>query len=92
MSFSGGVRVPTGQQKKCDDLRIRSGFLFFELFERVPSVFGLVQLLFGVVDFFHLRFGLVNPGPFCASVVDLLFQVSQRRFIYIERIVRAAGA
>ena len=32
-----------------------------------------------IVDFFHLRFALVNPGPFCASVVDLLFQVSQRR-------------
>ena len=44
--------------------------------------FGLVQLVFGVVDFFHLRFALVNPGPFCASVVDLLFQVSQRRSIY----------
>ena len=40
-----------------------------------------VQLLFGVVDFFHLRFALVNPGPFCASVVDLLFQVSQHRSI-----------
>ncbi len=46
--------------------------------------FGLVQLVFGVVDFFHLRFALVNPGPFCTNVVDLLFQVSQRRSIYIE--------
>ena len=44
---------------------------------------ALVQLLFGVVDFFHLRFALVNPGPFCASVVHLLFQLSQRRSIYI---------
>src|SRR5437660_11878114 len=52
-----------------------------------------VQLLFGVVDFFHLRFALVNPGPFCASVVHLLFQLSQRRsisiYIYIESFVLA---
>jgi hypothetical protein len=54
--------------------------------KRLSSVFGLVQLLFSVVDFFHLRFALINPGPFCASVVDLLFQVSQRRFIYITYI------
>src|SRR5437667_6460830 len=57
--------------------------------KRLPSVCGLVQLLFAVVDFFHLRFALVNPGPFCASVVDLLFQVSQRRslslYIYREK-------
>src|SRR5262249_2835906 len=75
------------------------------------SFFGLVRVLFGVVEFFHLRFALIqsrpilrlrrcssfpsqpaplyiyrfSPGRFCACVVALLFQVSQRRSIYIER-------
>jgi hypothetical protein len=44
------------------------------------------------VDFFHPRFALVNPGSFCASVVDLLFQVSQRGSIYIESFVLLAPA
>src|SRR5207237_6876158 len=39
-------RVPTGQIKKCNDLRIRSGFLFLVLFERLPSICGLGPTLF----------------------------------------------
>ena len=44
---------------------------------------ALVQLFFGVVDFFHLRFALVNPPAHFAPALFIFFSSSASAALYI---------